>query len=200
MDQPRRSALSALKGAGFLLKEASKSAKNNILIQNHITNVVWDTRKPTKYSSDIKIQKTLHDGNRAIDFKVFLSNHKKYNVKDNTMAQDIKAGVNVDTSAVALWKKTSKAGLEFQLLQQKKPVHFIVDEIINTIDKVASKEGYGKSITSAELRWLYRHKDTPEVRENIKFWREGGLMEHSEVFAPEKWANYARIVDNPDPE
>ncbi|MEQ1961631.1 hypothetical protein ABLB69_00265 [Xenorhabdus khoisanae] len=203
---PRASALSNLDKIGFKRKspvtDSSKKLrsrfaqlfgkkekiKTNILIQNDITNAVWNPSKPSEYADDKSIKKELHDYNRAIEFRTFLSAHPKYNVKEDETL--ITALMNNPSAAVPLWKKTSKAGLEYQLMHRKSPVHFLVDTIGDDIDTVISKQGHGTSITSSELRWLYRHKDTEAVKQNLKFWRDGEAVPHGEVFAEEKWNNY----------
>ncbi|MBC8954019.1 hypothetical protein [Xenorhabdus sp. PB62.4] len=208
LDAPRASALSKLDKMGFKRKgpapDSSKTffsrfgqflgkkekIKNNILIQNDITNAVWDTNKPTEYASDKSIKKELHDYKRAMGFREFLSTHPKYNVKnDEALLTALMRNPSLG-AAVPLWKKTSKAGLEYQLMHRKAPVHFLADTIGDDINTVISKKDHGASITSSELRWLYRHKDIEAVKQNLKFWRDGKAIPHSEVFAEEKWNNY----------
>lgn len=208
LDTPREKSLSALSSAGFKRKEAIKpqaksifksirqsfqkvKEKTNIIIQNDITNAVWDVGKPKEYSDDKKIHKQLNDSERAIQFRKFIASHEKYNV----IVQDEATKLMAEPSAamqlgVPLWKRTSKAGLEFQLLIRKKTLHFMTDLIGDDIGVVVSKEGHGASITSSELRWLYRHRDLPEVRSNLIFYREGKKISHEEVFGKKEWANY----------
>ncbi|MBD2811134.1 hypothetical protein ID853_09630 [Xenorhabdus sp. Vera] len=208
LDTPRASALSNLDKMGFKRKSTATASsntllsrfgklfgkkgkiKNNILIQNDITNAVWDASKPTEYANDKNIRKELHDYNRAIGFREFLSNHPKYNVKNGEPFITALMTNPSPNAAVPLWKKTSKAGLEYQLMHRKAPVHFLVDTIGDDISTVISKQGHGASITSSELRWLYRHKDTEEVKQNLKFWRNGKVVPHSEVFSEQKWDSY----------
>ncbi|WP_274715211.1 hypothetical protein [Xenorhabdus bovienii] len=208
LDNPRATALSDLAKVGF--KRTSKSAvntcnvfsmlrqsfrkkndtKRNILIQNDITNATWDASKPREYATDKSIKKEVHDYQRVINFKEFLSKHPKYNVKNDTELVTALINNPSMTTSVPLWQKTSKAGLDYQLFVNKAPVHFLVDTIGDDIDTVISKQGHGASITSSELRWLYRHKDTKEVKENLKFWRDGKAVPHSEIFADTKWSSY----------
>ncbi|WP_346423951.1 RHS repeat-associated core domain-containing protein [Serratia marcescens] len=208
LDKPREKSLSALSSAGFKRKEAIKpptksilksirqsfrkvKEKTNIIIQNDITNAVWDVGKPKEYSNDKTIHKQLNDPERAIQFRNFISSHEKYNVivqdeSTKLMAEPWKAM----QLGVPLWKRTSKAGLEFQLLVRKKTLHFMTDLIGDDIGVVISKEGHGASITSSELRWLYRHRDLPEVRSNLIFYREGKKISHEEIFGKNEWKNY----------
>ena len=208
LDAPRREAVSALVAAGFKQKEAIKpptrnvlaalrqsfrkpSVKSNTLIQNDITNAVWDAGKPLEYADDRTIGKQLNDAGRAIQFKSFLSTHNKYDVVKQEDARLLASQPgNAMKLGVPLWKKTSKAGLEFQLLVRQKPLHFIADTIGDNIGAVVSKQGHGASITSSELRWLYRHKDLPEVRANLFFYKEGKKVSHDSIFGNADWANY----------
>ena len=208
LDQPRERSLSALSSAGFKRKEAIKpqaksilksirqsfrkvKEKNNIIIQNDITNAVWSPQNPKEYSDDKTIRKQLNAPERAIQFRNFIASHEKYNV----IVQDEATKLMAEPSkyiqfAVPLWKRTSKAGLEFQLLVRKKTLHFMADLVGDDIGLVISKEGNGASITSSELRWLYRHRDLPEVRSNLIFYRESKKISHEEVFGKNEWANY----------
>ncbi|PHM49304.1 hypothetical protein [Xenorhabdus miraniensis] len=208
LNTPRDSALSKLDKMGFKRKGPApdysktlfskfgqllgkkKKIKTNILIQNDITNAVWNPSKPTEYADDKSIKKELHDYNRAMGFREFLSAHPKYNVKNDEALITALMSNPSQSAAVPLWKKTSKAGLEYQLMHRKSPVHFLADIIGDDIDTVISKKDHGASITSSELRWLYRHKDIEEVKQNLKFWRDGKAVPHSEVFADEKWNSY----------
>lgn len=208
LDQPREKSLSALSSAGFKRKEAIKpqakgilksirqsfrkaKEKTNIIIQNDITNAVWDVGKPKEYSDDKTISKQLNDPERGIHFRQFIGSHKKYNVIEQEEATKLMADPSkVMQFGVSLWKKTSKAGLEFQLLVRKKTLHFMTDRIGDDIGMVISKKGYGASITSSELRWLYRHRDLPEVRSNLIFYRDGKKISHEEIFGNSEWKNY----------
>lgn len=204
LDGPRASALAQLAKAGFKRKEAIKpktknllaairqsfrkpKEKANILIQNDITNAVWDPIAPAQYSNDKQLAKQLNDPARAADFRQFIESHPKYNVKDHVLAAQQK-GAQPDP--IEMWKRTSKAGLEFQLLKRKKPLHFMADIIGDDINVVTSKIGHGKSITSSELRWLYRHRDLPEVRSNLLFYRGGVQIPHHEIFDNQGWSDY----------
>lgn len=161
----------------------SSVMKKNIVIQNDITNAVWNPSSPTVYSNDKQIHNTLVDGNRGVRFKQFLQNHSKYNVAarpDNTTSDLSKKAQNA-------WQRTSKAGLEFHA-KSSGTVHFIITGL--DIGAVVSKQGYGESITSAELRWLYRHKDVDDVRHHVKFYDKDGELSHEDVFSNPAWASY----------
>jgi RHS repeat-associated protein len=204
LDKPRENALKALEEAGFTRTTpaphsiSSDADWHHILIQNDITNVVWRPAKPTQYSTDEQIRSSYKDPNvskkdirvsdpeRVIQFKEFLSTHPKYNVKNDPMLK----GEFTLQMGVSLWKKTSKAGLEFQLVKRNAPVHFLLDTIGDNIANVVSKAGYGASITSSELRWLYRHRETEAVKNNVIFWNAGEIVKQDTIFSNEAWRGY----------
>ena len=209
LDAPREKALRSLSSVGFPRESAhrgqshgllawvikylrKKKTKRDIIIQNDITNSVWDNLKPLEYSDDQEIGSKLNDPERAIEFKAFLSKHPKYNVKSSEEAKKINKNLlGTGNLVTELWKRTSKAGLEFQLYKRKQPLHFMADVIRDTLDKVATKNiQHGKSITSSELRWLYRHKDSAEVKENLKFYQNEKLITHEDVFDNDAWSKY----------
>ncbi|MCF7695539.1 hypothetical protein IHE31_08595 [Mycetohabitans rhizoxinica] len=192
LDAPRKRALDTLKQAGFSnLDQGSGGTQKRealppkkILIQNDLTNAVWDPLdKPYVYQSDKRIKKALSDAQRGIAFKTFLSRHARYNV-----ASEVSPSQQLTLEASkALWKKTSKAGLEYQLLVRQKNIHFIVDGIDENLSAVAGKIGHGTSITSSELRWLYRHQKTEQVKQYVRFWKEDREVPHDEIFSQKKW-------------
>lgn len=72
-----------------------------------------------------------------------------------------------------IWKRTSKAGLEFQTTVRERMVHFLLDKFMagDGMTSVVDKGGaHGKSITAGELRWLFRNWPNPKVQANVKFW------------------------------
>lgn len=164
--------------------------KVDIVIQNDITNTVWSPSDPTRYSEAREIKQVVNDYARATGFRDFLSAHEKYNVMNDRLAAQLQAAGDTGL-AKALWKKTSKAGLEYQLFKRKSPVHFLIDIIGDDIGTVASKTDHGTSITSSELRWLFRHKDVQDLRQNLNFWRNGEFVPIDEVLDEEKWRGYS---------
>lgn len=156
--------------------------EKDIIIQNTLTDAVWNRRYYIKFNSDDQIKESLNDSDRGIQFKKFLENHKRYNVTDrNSEALTDKAS----------WIKTSKAGLEFQTKVRESKVIFCVDNLVNSIDHIASKSGeHGKAITAHELRWLYRNRDDDKIKENVLFSLKGKLVSHEEVFSLKGWELY----------
>ncbi|WP_331458117.1 MULTISPECIES: RHS repeat-associated core domain-containing protein, partial [unclassified Burkholderia] len=204
LDVPRKNALFVLKNQGFsrvggnftqngkplrwiksIMPKSWRSPKRNILTQNDITNAVWNQERPNDYTEDREISKNLHDSARAISFKNFLESHGRYNVKNDPLTK------RHPLDAVEIFKKTSKAGLEFQILKRKMVVHFVVDVIEENIEVVAKKEkGYGQSITSSELRWLYRHRELWQIKKYVNFWKEDGLVDQDKFFSRCEWSAY----------
>jgi len=191
LDVPRAEALEALKNHGIARTGSSTKiylcgiirrtqTRTNVTIQNDLTNAVWDPANPGQYAPDESIVKQLSDPNRGRDFKRFLDGHPKYNVANQPTNTGLKS-----------WNRTSKAGLEFQT-RRGNTVHFIMTDLINTIDQIASKTRYGKkgNITSAELRWLYRHRNFEDVKNHVRFWLKDREMQHDEVFNREEWNSY----------
>lgn len=105
-------------------------------------------------------------------FSSFLSNHEKY--KSALHAK----GNNQDI------RRKSKGGIEWGISNNKK-VHFVLDDldIISVIKKnyqgknadkgLSTDKNKNRSITGSELRWVYRNKNNPLVRDSVIFWAGG---------------------------
>lgn len=196
LDRPRNDAIQAVVAAGHMRQATyrkmilgcipgKEETRVIVMIQNDITNSVWDPQHANQYSTDKAIGKTLDDGQRGTQFKAFLSNHPRYNVaQNNRVAQDVVRG------PIEAWTRTSKGGLEFQVRQRGATVHFVVELIIDTLAMVASKTAHGLSITSAELRWLFRHRNLPEVQNHVRFWLPDREVPHVELFSKAEWNQY----------
>jgi hypothetical protein len=92
-----------------------------------------------------------------------------------------------------IWKRTSKAGLEFQTTVRNRTVHFLLDTFLkgNNMDTVVSKLGFhGRSITAGELRWLYRNWSNPNVSLRTIFWTTNGRSGAPWHLNPGLWSNY----------
>lgn len=161
---------------------SKRDTYKRIYIQNDLTNAVWDIDKLTEYSSD-KILKKNRNYDRLKGFRNFLAQHQKYNVaaQATQAAQIVQAARDAQTQGAQIqalnallacqsqgWKRASKAGLEYQLIQREKTVHFIIDGL--DFYDIGKKQGFGNSITSSELRWLYRNRRRPCVVKGIRFW------------------------------
>jgi len=207
LNAPREEALEVLKLYGFqrqVLVPTKKSIRQklfgvalpesslrqNIIIQNDITNAVWNMKNPDFYATNMEIGRILADPERGIAFRSFLEKHPRYNVASDQLVKN-SGGVLGLQVFKRLWKRTSKAGLEFQISARQRTVHFLADIIGDDIETVVSKKGHGASITSTELRWLYRHRETDFVRANVRFWRNGKEISHADIFDLPGWKSYA---------
>ncbi len=129
----------------------------------------------------------------AKDFFKHLSNDKKYcSVIDK----------NQELDRLNLGRKC-KGGLSWisksnSLLVRDIHVHFILDGIdmkrvadkLNECDESGNKI---KKITGQELRWLFRHRNHPEVRKKVQFWRNGQPVSPPwEDLGRHIWNNYER--------
>lgn len=195
LDSPRAIALATLKTRSINRTEqittvfccglfSSAAIKRHIIIQNDITNSVWDPSSPNTYSSNKNIKRELVDGERGIAFKNFIQNHPKYNV-----ASRYDPEVDPQKRAKNAWQRTSKCGLRFHA-ERGGTIHFILTNL--KIDAVVSKVGYGESITSAELRWLYRHRNVQAVIDSVKFYEADKEVPYQDVFKNPAWENYTQ--------
>jgi hypothetical protein len=60
-------------------------------------------------------------------------------------------------------------------------LHFVLDNL--DLSEVTNKNRAGefknspedkvRTVTAAELRWIYRYKDDPRTQENVQFWIKG---------------------------
>ncbi|WP_049841906.1 hypothetical protein [Klebsiella sp. RIT-PI-d] len=159
------------------------ATRNEIIIQNTLTNAVWDRYSPEKYSSDAVIKRTLSDPERGLSFKEFLATHPRYDVTSEQFST---------LSATDKWTKTSKAGLEFQTKVRQRGVIFCVDKLIDSIPEIATKddENHGDAITAHELRWIYRHRHEESIKKNVSFSLGGRLVSHDTVFSLRGWDLY----------
>ncbi len=98
----------------------------------------------------------------------------------------------VGTAAIA--KRKCKAGLEFVIYHTTYHIHFCLGGM--NLEQVAAKNYDGsaggmadsaggkstgldwkskaRSITGAELRWVYRHSREPMVQSKVQFWKDDG--------------------------
>lgn len=204
LDAPRDAAIQALRDRGIerrirytVLCCIPAGQRAVVVIQNDITNSVWDPMSPRRYTSVWNIGATLHDGRRGREFRGFLSGHERYDVAGSFRGEGPRpldpAIPGVFTEA---WKRTSKAGLEFQIRHRGRAVHFIIAGI--DLGDVARKQGHGTSITSSELRWLHRHRNVRDVQAHVRFWLPDREVTHAEVFARPEWNDYDPTHDYQD--
>ena len=84
------------------------------------------------------------------------------------------------------WKRGSKSGLAMVAEQPSagRKIHFILDGI--DYESVTSKAS--SSITSSELRYIYRHHDTLEGK--VIFYKNQQVVQAPWVTSPASWADY----------
>ncbi|EFR3514819.1 type III secretion effector GogB [Salmonella enterica] len=157
-------------------------SKKDIIIQNTLTDAVWDRKNRAVFNKDEKIAERLNDVQRGIFFREYLSQHQKYNITEDKYS---------DLSNEECWIKTSKAGLEFQTRLREQSVIFVVDNLVDAISDIANKKGkHGNAITAHELRWVYRNRHDDLVKQNVKFFLNGKAISHEDVFSLVGWEQY----------
>ncbi|WP_079774648.1 type III secretion system protein [Salmonella bongori] len=165
-----------------LINSLYEFSEKDIVIQNTLTDAVWDRMRGNVFSNDEKIAKKLNDIQRGVFFREFLSQHQKYNITDDKFS---------DLSNEERWIKTSKAGLEFQTRLRERSVIFVVDNLVDAITDIANKTGkHGNAITAHELRWIYRNRHDDLVKQNVKFFLNGESISHEDIFSLVGWKQY----------
>ncbi|CNI67922.1 type III secretion protein GogB [Yersinia mollaretii] len=166
-------------------------SSKDIVAQPKITDTVWEHRDYLsfdKYRDETIIKEMLNDAERGIKFKTFLSKHEKYNIIERHEKKPYRPNKSVEDICLS---RTSKAGLEFQIMERNGRVFFCADDLVESISEIAQKEpDYGTSITASELRWLYRHKDHPKIKSNVQFCLDGEFISQEKVFSLPGWENY----------
>lgn len=166
-----------------MISKLNGLSEKDIVMQNTLTNSIWSKDAHWEFKSDDETKERVNDYDRALDFKKFIAQHDRYNVTDPVIS------ASLDTKG--FFAKTSKAGLEFQTKIREKPVIFCVDQLVDVIPEIVSKQGrHGIAITSHELRWIYRHRDDDKVKENVKFSLHGKLVSLDTVFSLPGWDKY----------
>ncbi len=163
----------------------SKNGKNNILTQNTLTDAVFGTSvTPGNYRPDEEIKEKLYDYKRGLNFKKFTTDYPPLNKVDYLE-------LTGQQRANKLWKRTSKAGLVYQIFIMDKKVHFCVDNISNAIDKIARKEGIeGNCVTASEIRFLFRHRNQIQVLKNLKIYNKDKKIPIDIFFSHPFWSLY----------
>ncbi|EKF2850834.1 hypothetical protein V5L12_004546 [Escherichia coli] len=166
-------------GVAIIIKEIQlhliKNRNYQYIIQADLTNDVWsyaDTRFFIKNKND-----------RSQGFFNYISTHSRYNVSALFISNTFKNRINV-------FKKTSKCGLEYQLLVLKKRLHFFIDGL-DLLSVACKTKGHGRSVTASELRWLYRHRHMPDVQHNLIFWMNYKKVSQEYVFSLPLWQAYS---------
>lgn len=184
------------------------------MMQNDLTNAVWDVMQPTDDRTEDEVRASIFKEHpelihnpqyvqdmvtRIMGFQDFIRSKYTHTGKEGYNIRK-PIGGSMD-EAINTWKHTSKAGLEYQLCQRKRDVCLAVDGlIIKDVIKgdPASRPDRVHSITSGEVRWLYRHKDDPDVRAHLKLFElsTGRLVPHDEFFGQSDWTTYDQYRRN----
>lgn len=165
-----------------IITKLSNYTAKDIIIQNTLTDAVWNRYRYWEFNSENHISDQLNDKGRGIAFREFMAKHERYNVTDDKFSK---------LDDTQRWTKTSKAGLEFQTKVRERKVIFCADELIDAIPDIASKGGaYGDAITAHELRWLYRHRNEDYIKNNVVFSLKGKIVSHDTIFSLKDWEIY----------
>ncbi|CDH34623.1 hypothetical protein [Xenorhabdus bovienii] len=105
------------------------------------------------------------------NFKTHMEKHLKYST---AAAED-----PLSKYSTTHYSRKCKGGLSWIVtdndpIAQKLKIHFILDGI--DMKSVVKKESYisdKTSITAHELRWIYRNRNNPKVKQKIHFWLDG---------------------------
>lgn len=199
-DTPRGEVRDAIKKCVEHCFKEKKEYSSFGSIQNDLTNSVWGPMSPTEkiYTEDqYKRIKHLYGrdmAERIRHYEESLDQTYPQKIWTNFSSNDLMA------EATARWKKTSKAGLKYQLLERKKNVYFMLrqanpeqtmeDAISKQIKYSMKGEAYGNQVTSSELRWLYRHREAPEVKEHLKIYYGSQEINQEIFFNNQEWGVY----------
>ncbi len=236
LDEPREKLLTKLLGNNH-------SAFSKGMTQNFITNSIWKNKNPKeKFNTLDKIKKNILNMEnrfkkepnsdtsleslnpeyteklvtRANSFRTFLEEKSLTNSKYNIWTDYLTNDINEEKKQ--RWKTTSKAGLEFQLMHQQKPVYFAIEQLkpSDIIKKISythiaadtnsntdinidtdTLPAHNTSITSSEMRWLYKHRKDENVKKNLKlFDKDGNLIPSEEYFSDPAWEKYDKYRDS----
>lgn len=175
-----------------------KVAKFKGLIQADITDFVWDHKNPTEYASDKEIRRSLASQMLGTNFRAYLTGHPKYDVASQYREGKLVRGPGQQSpkDLTNAWGRTSKAGLLYHL-ERGATVHFVITGI--DLNKVANKTESNKhSVTSRELRLLYRRRNDPLVQQRVKLYDTSGPIDQAAFFARPEWQQYSPKSERSD--
>ena len=91
--------------------------------------------------------------------------------------------------------RSCKTGMAYAILARKGRVHFLLDEIkMNLVLADRLKPKPERSISGKELRWLFRHRNHPQIRPEVVFWKDGKTTSAPWESEPKDWAEYGQEV------
>lgn len=91
--------------------------------------------------------------------------------------------------------RACKAGMAFAIFKRHGKVHFALDGIDSksVLEDMAAARNK-RRITGKELRWIFRHRDVPEVRNEVIFWLDGAKTRPLWELDPGPWQEYDEQV------
>lgn len=99
-------------------------------------------------------------------FREFLEKNTSYDLQ--SICSDSRGDM------VMRYGRSCKAGLAYAATVRKGKVHFVLDgidfkRILEDLDKPRNE----REITGKELRWLFRHRDDSQIKNEVLFWENG---------------------------
>ena len=175
-------ALNELIAKGF---ECKTGGKDNILVQNVLTNAVFGAAPVVgRWRTGTEVCHDLNDGQRGIEFK-------QLSVKADIFRGLSTIPISSQSLANKVWGRTSKLGIYFQIFNRGRTVHFIVDNLLPALHDIATKSGVrGRCVTAAEIRYLYRMRNLSVVRHNIRLYTKHRKVGFDEFFEAPQWYLY----------
>ena len=188
--------------------------KTCILIQNTITDSTVDVKGMTNVynplpafipkdsipdkldSNSNQLTKSKSDVKRTEKYQEHIAQHERWDPELKGGKEGEPFVGTVSEQRLKIWKRTSKGGLEFQTIVRQRKIHFLVGNMNmnHVVNKTGGARG-GESVTSTELRWLFRNWNNSRVRNNVIFWDHNGKIRAPWESAPQTWAGYKEHVD-----
>ena len=129
------------------------------------------------------------------DFIQYISDHEKYSSIQSDFSMKGPYGWVYEHESLVLGRKC-KAGLGWAS-ENDIHVNFVLDDIdmkqVVTKEKTVSFDLIGTketSITSRELRYLYRNRNNEKISSNVQFWNKGKPVEPPWETDPDTWSLY----------
>ncbi|WP_143277486.1 hypothetical protein [Bordetella genomosp. 9] len=123
------------------------------------------------------------------DFLASIGRHPKY-----------RKALSAKQATVQAVARKCKAGLAWAA-GAGMTVHFVLDQLdmVQVVSKAHPRDREAKSYTGCELRWVYRNRHDPAVRQAIQFWRAGApILPPWEGEGARLWAAYHPAHEHAD--
>ena len=149
----------------------------------------WDIFRKKVERKTVEIQQLM------TGYRSALQNHPKYKDYLEMTVNDQSDGARVNQ----LWRRKSKGGLHYACFFSPNDiiVHYCLDGIdldqvitksvpnLDLSETTATKKQRG--VTGSEIRWIYRNRYIPNVRERIQFWKSDGPRKYVPCTPPWEW-------------